>query len=479
MIYLSIDKNTVKLLALTKAMLGQYSTSFFQKTHESELLENGKVKNVDLLASAIKEALTLSSPKELKDKEVTLILPQETFNFKRIDVPFDISESAILPFVKDKVRSEIAFDLDTALFDYMLMKQGTENKVLFFALSVETFNGFQEVFKLLGLSLKAIIPETLAYYKLFEKTLKKDKKENILYVNYEDNNSFGYLYDSLGLLRDQKITFTDPIETSVKAEVDSIQVPDFKLNRIILSGEKSDAVRQDFFTKDVGVWTNPLKKIISNFYTDYLKLLVMPPQTTFSYLEYAVALGGFIFSREHESFNVLKKSNQSSRKLAKTGTPRSFNFLHLRDVGIFIAAFVLSFVLIYFFPKIYQFASSNVKLAAKPTPIPTAKPQPTATPTPAISRETLKVKILNGGGVAGKATKVKDILKEKGYTDIVTGNADTFDFKNTKIQTKPSAKGAIELLKQDLADYTTTIETATLNDSETADVIITIGSDFK
>ncbi|HLL60665.1 MAG TPA: hypothetical protein VK338_03025, partial [Candidatus Nitrosocosmicus sp.] len=360
MIYLSIDQNNIKLLALTKAILGQFSASFFQRKHETELLERGQVKNIDLLASAIKEALTLSSPKELRDKDLTLVLPQESFEFRRIDVPFDISETAILPFVKDKIRAEIAFDLDIALFDYVLMKQGTESKVLFFAMSQENFSTYNEVCKLLGLSIRSIIPDTFAYFKLFEKTLKKDKKENILYVNYEDDNSFGYAYDSLGLLNPIRYEFNDPIEASVKSQVELLESPSLKLNRIILSGPKSDTVRQDFFTKDVGVWTNPLKKIISNFYSEYLKLLVLPPQTTFSYMDYAVTLGAFIFSRENENFNLFKMNNKSIKKNVTNNnrSGRSFKFFSMRDILIFIIAFILSFALIYFFPRILQLTQS-------------------------------------------------------------------------------------------------------------------------
>ena len=43
MIYLYIDKNTIKLLYLKKTILGQQETLYQQKTYSSDLIENGKI----------------------------------------------------------------------------------------------------------------------------------------------------------------------------------------------------------------------------------------------------------------------------------------------------------------------------------------------------------------------------------------------------------------------------------------------------
>src|SRR3989338_5614397 len=76
MIYLYLDTNTIKLFSLSKTLLGQYNISFFEKNHSNNLLENGQVVNIDILASTIKEALTSATPSPITEKELTLILPQ-------------------------------------------------------------------------------------------------------------------------------------------------------------------------------------------------------------------------------------------------------------------------------------------------------------------------------------------------------------------------------------------------------------------
>lgn len=477
MIHLYVDKNHIKLLALTKTFLSQYNASHFQKTHESDLLEDGKVKNIDLLASAIKEAITLASPKEIKDKDVILILPQQAFEFKRYDVPADISEGAILPFIKDKARAEISFDLDTALFDYFVVKQAEASNVIFYAQNGSDYVAFHEVFKLLGLNLKTVIPDTLCYFKLFEKTLKKDKKEIILYANYEQENQFGYLFDSIGLLNAHKIHFKEPMEEAVKKEVDSLEKKNLKPNRLILAGPLSDSIRQDFFTKNVGVWTNPLKKIINTFYQEYLKLIVVAPTSSFSFMDYSLCLGSFIFSKENDNFSLSQKKNKI-KTVSSSSTP-SFH-VNPRDVVIFLASFALSFAVIYFFPKIQgMFHSTSTKVSMKQNPSPSPVQEPSATPTPSFTKESLNIKVLNGSGTAGKATVVKNILKKAGYGEILTGNADNFDYTKTEIQVKEDKKQAYSMIKTDLADYTTTTVEKALESSSSADVVIIIGTDFK
>jgi Tfp pilus assembly PilM family ATPase len=481
MIYLYLDKNKIKLLALAKTILGQYNFSSFQKTHETDLLESGQVKNIDLLASAIKEALTLANPSEIKDKDVYLILPQQAFFFERYDVPSDISETAIIPFIKDKIRANLPLDIEELLYNYLLAKQNNQTKVLFFAQQKEIYKKYEETLKLLGLSLKAVIPETLAYFQLFEKTLRKEKKENIFYVFFETRASFGYIYDSFGLLKKEKYLFEDDIETSLKAKIEELAKENIKINRVILSGKESEKVRQDLFTKNVGAWTNPLKKIMANFYQDSLKLIITTPKNQLSFLDFDVCFGSFIFNLENKSFSF--SDGQSVSKKRRRLPELKFNFslkwINSHDLLIFLLAFVFSFISIFFiskFPDFSKLASKKISDLKPPTATPVI---PTATPTPSLKKETLKIKVLNGAGIKGKASEVKDILKDKGYGEILTGNADSFDYEKTETQIKEEKKEVFNYLKKDLADYVNLEKKSSLAEDSASDIILTIGKDFK
>lgn len=495
MMYLYLGNNTVKVLAMTKTLLGQYTIAHFAKSHPSDFIVAGKLQGTDLIASAVKEAISNSQPEPISDKDVCLLLPQELFTFGRYTIPSDITDSAVVPFIQDKVRNDLKINLESTYHDYSVTRKDGEGTVFFYALDKDVFDSLKETLQLVQLRLSRIIPDTLAYYTLFEKTLRKDKKENILYANYKEQNSHAYLFDSYGLLRDKKYPLGEDVKTDLKTLVEEVEKEGHKLNRLILSGPLSKTVRQDLFTKDVGAWTNPLEKIIENFYKDYLKMILPTGNEGLSVLQYDVCFGGFIFSEEHKDFTMMQQTVSSNSGSGSRSMPRmkiNTGFLseifNMKTMTIFAISFIVSFGIIYAVSQFNKgtfkgmhvslpsFSKEDKKVAAKPTPKPTTIP----TPTPSIARDELKVKILNGGGVKGKAGEVQKILQDAGYSDIVTANADSFDYTKTEVQLSEDATDALSYLQKDLADYVSITDAATIDDkTETADVILIIGSDFE
>ncbi|OGK40568.1 hypothetical protein A3F34_01685 [Candidatus Roizmanbacteria bacterium RIFCSPHIGHO2_12_FULL_44_10] len=484
MVYLYLGEHTIKLLSLTKTLLGQYNLSHFAKTHPDSLLEAGQIKNVDLTTSVIKEALTSAQPGPVNDKEVILILPQSMFVSARYDIPQDMAEPAILPFVKEKIKTDLKIDMDLDYYDYVIKHHGNETTLFFYSFSQKNHDQIEEVMKLLQLRAVKIIPETLAYFTLFEKTLRKEKKEKILYVSYEKPGSFGYLFDSHGFSDKEAIPLAGDVKTALKKKIEEYKKAEIKINRLILSGTESAAVRQDLFTKDVGVWTNPLEKIIDNFYQEYLKLIASNMNESFSILQYDVCFGAFIFVQENKDFSLLKQAKGSGRfalKLPSVNLGFLGKILSLKTLGIFLVSFAISFGIIFglSYMKVGSFnlklptqkASETKKIAVAPTKTPT--------PTPAIAREEIKIKIQNGSGTVGKAGEVKEILLDAGYSDIITENADSFDYTASEVQIKKDKKDAFTLLKTDLADYVTLTKSSVLDAEENADVVFIIGTDFE
>ena len=128
----------------------------------------------------------------------------------------------------------------------------------------------------------------------------------------------------------------------------------------------------------------------------------------------------------------------------------------------------------------FNFAFLQTRVKPTPTVMPT-KPTPklTSTPLPKVNKSQLKIKVLNGSGIKGKASEVKDLLKEKGYQEILTGNADSFDYQQTEIQVKKSKASVTSTVKNDLKENLTSFKESTLDEDEAADIILIIGSDFK
>lgn len=478
MIYLYLDHNTIKLLYLKKTILGQQETLYNQKTYEANLFENGKITNVDLLASAIKEVIS-SSDRPVADNQISLILPQEFFSFFRTTVPSDIASSALNSFVSDKARSILPVDNTDLASDYFVQESEQEKVVTYFGINQETLSSIKQALTLIDFKITSIIPDTMAYFKLFEKTLRKEKKEIILYAELVKDVLSGYLFDSCGLIDDKKISIKyseeDNIADVLKAKISEITTDKKKVNRIIISGEKSDTIRQDTFTKSVGVWTNPLKRIVPTFYESYLKMLIPKDGKAFPILSYDVCFGAFILAEENKSFSLLKNgahSNRNKISLPKVRMPK-------KEVFLFVGSFVISFLL---FVLISKFGN-NFKLpnfiAKKEIVITPTLAPPSPTPTPHFKKEEVKIKILNGSGVRGKATEIKEILRKKGYVEILTDNAPNFDYKITEIQVKSDKKQLGEIIKNDLKDYITSPKITVLDDKEASDAVIIFATDFK
>lgn len=474
MIYLFIDNKTIKLLNLKKTLLGQEEASYFKKDYETQLLNKGKPVNIDLLASAIKEVVT-STVKN--DSQITLILPQEAFLYFRTEVPSDIAPTALNSFIADKARSILPLLPEEIIGDSFIKESNGQKVVTFFGLSKELLETYQQTLALIDLKISSILPDTLTYFKLFEKTLRNEKKENIFYVRLQEKSIIGYFFDNFGLVDDKKffseINEKNNTEKILKDKTEQLNQEQKKLNRIIISGSKSDKIRQDTFTKAVGVWTNPLKKIVPTFYESYLKMLIVDPSKPFPILTFDGCFGAFIFNQE-EKFSLIKKNLKSINN-------KSFNIpkfsLPGKEILLFIASFILSFIT---FLVISNNKSIKLPIISKKiTPTVTPTMTPTLTPTPSFKKEELKIQVLNGSGVAGKASELKEILTKKGYKEIITGNADNYDYKITELQVKKSKSQAISMIKEDLKDYLTAFKETELGEKEIPDIIIIFGSDFK
>ena len=479
MLYLFIDERTIKIIFLKKTLLGQEETSFFEKTYETQLLIKGKPANVDLLASAVKEAVTSAASKNRSDNQVVLILPQETFFYFRTEVPSDIAPTALNSFIGDKARSLLPVLPEDLIADSFVKENSGQKVVTFFGISKETLEEYRQTLSLIDLKITSILPETLAYFKLFEKTLRNEKKETILYATLDKETLSGYLFDNFGLLEEKKfsvkLTGEKKVETILKEKTEELAQNKKKLNRIIISGAESDKIRQDTFTKSVGVWTNPLKRIVPTFYEAYLKMLVVDSSKPLPILTFDVCFGAFIFSQE-EKFSLVKGGYRGDGK--KSFALPSLS-LPKKEIFLFIGSFVLSFGA---FLLISNFKS--IKLPSfinRPAPTAAATPTtvPSPTPTPSFKKDELRVQVLNGSGTAGKASVMKDALRKKGYQEIITGNADNFEYKTTELQVKKSKFQAASMVKEDLKDYLTTFKESVLAEDKTPDVIIIIGADFK
>jgi hypothetical protein len=101
-----------------------------------------------------------------------------------------------------------------------------------------------------------------------------------------------------------------------------------------------------------------------------------------------------------------------------------------------------------------QTVSPTIKIATESAPI-------------EIPRSTLTIRVLNGSGIPGQADEIKEKLTEKGYTNIVTGNAQALESTRTLIITKPRVSPG---QKQEIQEIIQSIGTATISIQENANI---------
>jgi hypothetical protein len=107
---------------------------------------------------------------------------------------------------------------------------------------------------------------------------------------------------------------------------------------------------------------------------------------------------------------------------------------------------------------------------------------PTSTPTPTPEEEldlsNYSVNILNGSGIAGEAGRASSLLEELGFSELDTGNADSYEYTTTVISLKKEVPdGVYEKIKESLStDYIVEKSDEALEEDSTYDVVITVGS---
>ena len=136
-----------------------------------------------------------------------------------------------------------------------------------------------------------------------------------------------------------------------------------------------------------------------------------------------------------------------------------------------IAVCISGFFSYSFFMKKPEPAVDSDNISQMPSP----PFSPTQVPEDIVDTETLAIQILNGSGVKGASSHVEEILKQEGFTNTTVGNANSFSYGTTLIQTKNDTPPAIaEKLTSMLENYTVEIGQP-LPDESTYDIVIIVG----
>lgn len=497
MISLSIKPQRIQGLQIKKGVLGASDSFWSEKVFEKRFIEDGKFVSVEQLTSALKETLSVNG-RLFKDTDVTLVLDATVYTLFRTDIPLETDKTAYHVFLKEQFLSQHKIDAQDYVLE-MFVREFENKKIGFvYALPRAQLDTVAQALALLDFKLVNVVPEHLAYFTTFERTLRLDKQEYILYVTYEGKDVSGLVYDTYGPLTEiepwtKKNVPLDGLEAFLHQKAHEASSKVAKLNRMVISGTDSDKIRQDTFTKNVGVWTNPLKRIIPNFYKEYVTMIQGKNEGTmlFPVLTYSGVFGAFVSSQENKAFPYVKmgtKQKAVSYEKPVTYSPnapmntnetiRKFRFP--KEILLFVVIFAVTFGVFYLIANGRSGNELTLPFAAGPTETPTpepTEPPPTPTPTIEVQKDTVSIQVLNGTGVPGQANGVKTLLSEKGYTTVTTENALNFGYVQSEIQINPEKAYLKDVILADVSDLLTDPKVTDLPAEETVDVIIIIGSD--
>lgn len=432
MVLVSILDSTITLFGVIKPLVGS------PKVHRATVTipaDQSHTFDVDVWAMYLKKALSDAQLTSLKGQEVGLIVAQRYLDFHRIDIPTDVTEAALGGYVKNYIREHFPHGDDLTAFE-VAANRGAR-KVNVFILPTTTYQSITTLISLFDGEIKHVYPEAPLLFASFSHTLNRTKPEPVLFMEYAKEQSTGYYFDADGYYSNEILRFPSK---DLVSQLQTIAHSDHKPSRIIMGGSLSQEMRQDSFTKEVGIWTNPLHRVIGQAsFSSLASQLAIPPQELMFYIRELIAYQG------------------SPVQFNQTPTYRKpFPYAkYLRILLVVLSTALLTILVVWGFShiKIPSLSVGMPKIPAitKATPTPTPPPRPTPTPTPAFTRSDYTVSILNGEGTPGLANTYKARIEKLEYSVSSVGNAPQYGEKQTTIRT--GNRELYETLKKDLAPY--------------------------
>lgn len=462
---------------------------------DKNYLGNFSVKKATKIEKKPEENWEEKLPPLIKNHKIAYTIPNSKVFLHRFSVSSAVVGSALSSQILARAQELVPAPMVDLLYDFIVLNKephSSNQSVLFIAVALVTLQKQYESWKKHKVIPEFIVPECIATFEILKKYI--PKTQTFLYVDIDGASSTLAFFDQYGPL----LTLSVPSEIQALSEEIKKAVSYFRssynkdVNVALVGGEGGEQIDIGAFGASTTFKTVPADVM---FQKELARLGIKVGKSKVLSVEYlnAVALG--VLSFENESLNLLKKGASvlvahkegthpptPQLTISKPAVAPKDDFVgrgqekksKKRTVVLLFIFFILLFanggVLL------YKNLDKNVKKGSS-IPIPTVFPTPLPTPSPVpLERSALKVQVLNGSGRGGLATTVADLLTEKGYQEIDTGNADSFNYTATVIRIKESKKAFTDLLIQDLEeDYSVSSDSAFLAEENAYDAIVIVG----
>jgi hypothetical protein len=450
--------NKIQLLSISSSLVGKSKV-----LHASADIpvDDTTQFDVDRWAFVLKQALN-KIPEAKFGKGTRLILAQRFFKFSRIEIPTDVQETAMEQFLKTELVKKFEDFQQDSYYKFFLSEIKGKKIANIFFLPKTTLNSVKTLLSFYNIKVSEIYPEAVLIFHLFEHTLNKKKEESALFLEYEKNISTGLLFDSAGLLKEKQITVNSD---NIKKELKQLKLEETSnIARLILGGNLSKEIRQDSFTKETTIWTNPLEKVLEHSsYKNFAGKINLANEVLQFCRE--LSLLKLIENKSEKNYALPIKANNTNPFNPLTSQKyKKLNFAKYVKI-LFFALLSFSLTLLVINYGIANF--KNIKLPTLPK-INISKLSPT--PAPQIKKEEIDLSILNGVGTAGLAGKAKTKFTALGYTVGEVGNADSYDYEITTVIA--TDKNVFNIIKKDLKTLGSINPKFEKSDSESTTIIV-------
>jgi len=409
--------------------------------------------DIDIWALYLKKLLEESGLPKTRKLDAHVILAERFFDFARLDIPLDVAPEIIDDYIEKQLHTLFTNFSPTDSHRHFLSTVRGKTTANVYVLTGQNKQTISTLLDFFDIHIRAFYPESLLLFETFNHTLNTTKRERVFFLEYEPQTSTGLYFDAYGLVENnvQIINSTD-----IEKELKALNKSEDKPTRLILSGTKSLDIRQDSFTKTIGIWTNPLHRILTAS-----PLLPIAQQ-------HLLNEGLVTYSREIVLLSHIEKNTSSLINIILTQTVQKPKHVRMASgirtkkiltitVLLALSAGVSFLVLRTALAHPMTLSMPTIKMpvlfSKNPTATPTLQPTtaPKASPTSSITAKNIPIILENGEGSPGLANTYKIRLEEKGYTITRLDNADNYGYAKSVI--KANSKAVFDRVAKDLSSY--------------------------
>src|SRR3990167_3209308 len=270
MLYLSLTDNSLELLETKKGLIGDEKfVSVSRKLLKEKVVELGLITDSEGLLSAFREALTTAYPKEIKEKQISLVLPGDQVVIKRFAVPLEVKVTP--DWIIKEAGKYLPQDI-SHYESYFKEISGKNGKIILFtALPLSLILSYHHLFSRDKIKINFLSVAPFSVYAFLRQKIAEG--ETCLYADLDKHERY-YLLDYEGPVTVFHKKSTGKLAADLKSALKKLEEEKLKPSRIYLAGEKSLEAKIEELSESLSIPVEKMSQLISDN-----QIQILPGQT--------------------------------------------------------------------------------------------------------------------------------------------------------------------------------------------------------